>query len=59
MVKLNILQLNSEDSDQISRCAVSDLGLQCLTMSIKKDFRLKWVNAKHLVSCLVFTEPKF
>ena len=34
---------NSEDQDQTSHYAVSELGLHCLSMSHKKDARLIWV----------------
>ena len=39
-----MLRANSRDSDQITRNGASDLGLQCLPMSHKKDARLILVN---------------
>ena len=38
------LNRNSEDPDQISHYAVSDLGMDCLPMSHKKDKKLTWVE---------------
>ena len=35
---------NSGDPDQTPHCAASDLGLDCLPMSHKKDARLIWVK---------------
>ena len=35
---------NSGDPDQTQRSAASDLGLQCLSVSPKKDYRLIWVK---------------
>ena len=35
---------NSGNSDQMPRSAASDLGLDCLSMSLKKDARFTWVN---------------
>ena len=45
--------MNSEDPDQMSHSAASDLGLHCLSMSRKKDARLICVNMPHL--CLSIT----
>ena len=36
---------NSVDPDQTPRTAASDLGLQCLLMSLLWDAKLKWVNS--------------
>ena len=35
---------NSEDPDQTSRSAASDLGLHCLPRSQKRDARLIWLK---------------
>ena len=46
------------DSDQMPHFAASDLGQHCLSMSHKKDARLKWVNNKCIkcsVGGVVFT----
>ena len=42
--KKNILRANSGDPDQTPRYVASDLGLQYLSVSHKKDARLIWVN---------------
>ena len=36
--------VNSVDLDQTPHSAASDLGLQCLPMSLLWDARHKWVN---------------
>ena len=41
MSKLNA---NSVYPDQTPRSAASDLGINCLPMSLLMDARLKWVN---------------
>ena len=40
----NQTKTNSGDPDQMPHYAVSDLGVHCLPISHKKDFRLKWVK---------------
>ena len=44
-IEIPIFRANSEDPDQTPRSAASDLGLHCLSMSILRDTRHKWVNA--------------
>ena len=39
-----VVNAKGVDPDQTPRCAASDLGLQCLTMSHLLDARHKWVN---------------
>ena len=46
----HILQATSGDPDQTPRTVASDLGLQQLPMSQKKDAGLIWVN--YLTNCL-------
>ena len=46
---LNILQANSEDPDQRLHFTVSKLGLHCLSVSHKKEARLKWVEVPKMV----------
>ena len=43
-VEISELNANSVDPDQTPRIAASDLGLQCLLMSLLWDARLNWVN---------------
>ena len=47
---LNILLVNSEDTDQTPHSVASDLGLHCLFLSHKHDAILIWVNA---YSCFI------
>ena len=43
LISIDYLCPNSGDPDQMPRYAASDLGLQCVPMSHKKDARLIWV----------------
>ena len=52
-VETHAYNANSVDPDQTLRSAASDLGLQCLPMSLLLETRHKWVNAaSHFLHCL-------
>ena len=46
IIKIHVLNANSEDLDQTPRSAASDLGLHCLPMSILWDARHIWIKVK-------------
>ena len=54
IIKVHVLNANSEDIDQTPHSAASDLGLHCLPMSILWDARHIWVNEKKIVVSLFY-----
>ena len=44
LIEIPVFHTNCVDSDQTPRSVASDPGINCLSMSLLWDARLKWVN---------------
>ena len=49
-IEIYVFNANSVDPDQTPRVAASDLGLQCLPMSLLQEAKLKCVKDPYCVS---------
>ena len=55
-IEIPVLNANSVDPDQMPRSLVSDLGLNCLLMSLLWDARHKWVKDVPKQKCIDYIE---